>query len=178
MREAINKLASSTAKRTLQCIPSSHSTKVPCIEPMKTAPQTIQRSAWEPPLVVTNEVHIPPNFVIDKGKGVAFEESEKELLKSSHLPPWHILLAAIVVEFYPPHFRKKATSIREMQSTLLQNLLSVCALSPIFFNPFNYHHLLNFTYCSCRLVFQLFTLGSLYPPCTKMQSTQERNLRR
>lgn len=69
MCEAINKLASSATKRTLQRLASSYPPKVPHLEAVITTPQTVQRNASEPSSVVTIKVHIPPILPHIKQKG-------------------------------------------------------------------------------------------------------------
>lgn len=93
MHEAITKLASSTAKRTLGRPFSLRPTKVPRMKSTTAASQHAQRSASEPSSVVTTKVHTSPSPVTDKGKGVTFEESEKETLQAGHLPLWLIPFA-------------------------------------------------------------------------------------
>lgn len=56
---------------------------------------------------------------MNKGKGVAVEEIEKEMVDITNLLDWLTPLSTATIEFYPMHLRKHTTTMGEVQSSML-----------------------------------------------------------
>lgn len=129
VREAISKLVGSAMKRSLRRPAFLCPTKIARTNlSASTLKFALRNTSSSIPVTIT-ETQAPPSSTSTKGKRVTTEGLSIEVIEAVNLPNWFSPLATAAVEFHPPHLRKHVAFVGEAQTTMMQSLFSVGALT-------------------------------------------------